>query len=152
LLETARSDASFSVRQSALLAASRLKPKQPVELFRPFLDMDSPSQIMKLAATQAIANTAGDAEIPLLLTLSRDENDRVRQSALAAFITVGKGKTEVTDRLIEALQGQERQTAAMALGQRKDTAAIPELQRMADTEALPGVARAAQSAIEAIKR
>jgi aminopeptidase N len=152
LLDTARSDASFSVRQSALLSASRLKPQKSVELFRPFLEVDSPSQIMRSAATQAISGVAGEGDVPLLLELSRDGNDRVRQSALGAFLRVGKGKTEVTDRLIEALEGQERQIAAMALGQRKDTAALPQLQRMADTEALPGVARAAQSAIEAIKK
>jgi HEAT repeat protein len=152
LLEIARTDASYSVRQSALVAASRLKPAKAVELFRPFLDVDSPSRIMRVAATQAIASTATDADIPLLLTLSRDENDRVRQIALNSFTSIGKGKAEVTDRLVEALEGQERSTAAAALGQRKDTSAIPQLQRMADTEAIPGIARIAQSALELIRK
>jgi aminopeptidase N len=152
LLEIARNDASFAVRQSALVAASRLKPEKAVELFRPFLDVDSPGRVMRAAATQAIGNTAGDADIPLLLELSHDPSDRVRQVALAAFGTVGKGKPEVTQRLIEALAGQDRQIAVMMLGQRKDTTAIPQLQRMADTEAIPGLARSARSAIEGMKK
>jgi hypothetical protein len=65
---------------------------------------------------------------------------------------VGKGKAEVTQRLIEALDGQDRQVAVMALAQRKDAAAIPQLQRLADTEALPGIARAARAAVEGMKK
>jgi HEAT repeat protein len=151
LLEVARTDASFTVRQSALVAASRMKPEKGVELFRPFLDVDAPSGVMRAAATEAIGNVGGDAEIPLLLQLSRESNDRVRQVAFFAFFNLGKGKQEVTDRLIEALDGQDRQMAAMALGRRKDRAAIPQLQRLADTEALPGVVRAARAAIDAMK-
>ena len=152
LMEMARGDSSFAVRQSALVAASRLKPDKAVDLFRPFLEVDSPAQIMRAAATQAIGNVAGDAEIPLLLQLSHDANDRVRQSALAAFFTVGKGKAEVTERLIAALGGQDRQLAAVALGQRKDTSAIPQLERLADTEEIPGIARTARAAVEGMKK
>jgi aminopeptidase N len=153
LIEIARSDRSFAVRQSALIAASRLKPEKGVALFTPFLEMDSPGQVLRAAATQSIGRLGGDNEIPLLLQLSRDTtSDRVRQSALQAFSNMGKGKTTVTDRLIEALEGPDRQIAIAALAARKDTAAIPQLRRLADTEAIPSIARSARSAMETIEK
>jgi aminopeptidase N len=153
LLDAARTDASFSVRQAALLAAAQTKPEKGVELIKPFLDMDSPGQVMRAAAVGALSSLEDDSLAPLMLELSHDANDRVRQSALGALATVGKGKQEITDRLVAALEDQEkgdRQTAVFALMTRKDRTAIPALQQLAGSEALPGIARAAHNAIEAV--
>jgi aminopeptidase N len=152
LLDLARNDRSFSVRQSALLAVARLKPEKAVDLFRPFLEVDSPSQIVHAAAAQAIARVATDADIPLLLELSHDTaSDRTRFAALDAFATIGKGKQNVTDRLLQALDEDNRSNSIRILGERRDTAAIPQLQRIADTDPIPSVARAARNAITSIR-
>ena len=54
LLDVAGRDASFAVRQSALVAAGRLKPDQALEVLKPFLQMDSPHQQMRAATVQAL--------------------------------------------------------------------------------------------------
>jgi HEAT repeat protein len=107
--------------------------------------------VVRGTAAQSLARVAGASEIPLLLDLSHDTNDRIRQAALSAFSTIGKDKKDVTDRLIAALDGPDRMAAMSALGARREVSAVPLLQRIADTEVLPGVVRAARAAIEAIR-
>jgi aminopeptidase N len=150
LLGLARSDASPAVRQISLNAAARLKPEKGLDLFKPFLQ----DQQMKPFAVSAIESIGDEAAIPTLLELSHDPDDRVRQTALRSFGTLGKGKANVTERLIEGLNDQEkgdRQAAIFALQQRRDSAAIAPLERLANAEALPNIARAARNAAEAIR-
>jgi aminopeptidase N len=154
LFDLARTDASFSVRQGALMAAARLKPDKGIDLVKPFLEMDSPSNGMRAAATQALAALADDSAVTMLLDLSHDPADSVRLSALGGLGALGKGKQAVTDRLIEALDDPEkgdRQTAVFALRGRHDPAAIESLQRLAESEGLPNIAHAARDAVEAIR-
>jgi HEAT repeat protein len=150
LFQIARSDASLGVRQSALLAAARQKPEKGLDLAMPFLKDPS----MKPAAVSAIEFTGDEAAVNTLLELSHDTDDRVRQIALRAFGTFGKGKQPVTDRLLEALDDQEkgdRQTAVFALQQRRDSTTTAALERLANSESLPNIARAARAAAEALR-
>jgi aminopeptidase N len=154
LLDAARNDSSYLVRRSALLAAAKLKPEHGLELFKPFLDMDSPNGEIRVAAVNALELDGGDAAISLLIELTRDSNDRVRTAALAAFGSVGKGKENVTDLLIETLNSPEkgdRQAAIIALRQRKDASAVGPLERLAASEPLPNIARAARNTADALK-
>jgi len=150
LLEMARTDASLGVRQSALAAAARLKPEKGLERVKPFLN----EQPMRPAAVSAMQEIADEAAVPTLLELSHDPDDRVRQGALRAFGTLGKDNQTVSGRLLEALEDQEkgdRQAAVFALQQRREQAAIPALERLANAESLPNIARAARSAIESLR-
>jgi len=150
LFQIARSDASLGVRQSALLAAARQKPEKGLDLALPFLKEPS----MKPAAVSAIEFTGDEAAVNTLLELSHDTDDRVRQIALRAFGTFGKGKQPVTDRLLEALDDQEkgdRQSAVFALQQRRDSSIISALERLANSESLPNIAKAARAAAEALR-
>jgi uncharacterized protein YceH (UPF0502 family) len=66
---------------------------------------------------------------------------------------LGIGNRAVTDRLIEALDdGSGTQMALISLRTRGDAAALPALDRIAASDALPGIVRQAQSAAEAIRR
>src|SRR5262249_6714073 len=99
------------------------------------------------------ARVATDSDIPLLLELSQDTRSRgVRSAALSAFATIGKGKQEVTDRLLAALQEDNRVVAMNVLGERHDTAALAALQRIGDTDPIPSIARSARAAIAAIRK
>jgi len=150
LFEMALTDTSPAVRQAALAAAARLKPEKGLERVKPFLD----DQPMRPTAVSAMAQIADEAAVPALLELSHDPDDRVRQSALSAFGTLGKGKQPVSDRLLEALEDQEkgdRQAAVFALQQRRETSAIPALERLANTEPLPNIARAAQAVVQSLR-
>jgi HEAT repeat protein len=142
LLDLARSDPSYSVRQTALSAVIRLKPDHPIELVTPFLDMDSPGQRMRPMAMATLAKLGDESIVPRLLDLSHDSNDRVRRTALQTFAYLAKGQQNVVDRLLESLGDQdkaERLTAIEVLSQRKDAAAIEPLQGLVNTESLPGV-------------
>jgi aminopeptidase N len=154
LLDLARSDPSYSVRQSALSAVIRLKPDHLIELVTPFLEMDSPGQRMKPMAMSALAKLGDESIVPKFLDLSHDSNDRVRRTALQTFAYVGKGQQIVTDRLLESLgdpEKVERLTAIEVLSQRKDAAAIEPLQHLLNTESLPGVVLAARIALESMR-
>ncbi len=154
LFELARTDSSFAVRYAALTAAARLKPDKAVELVTPFLDMDSPGQGMRATAVSALQLIGDDSAVPRLLALSKDSDDRVRTRTLDAFAVLGKGKQEVTDRLLEALDdpaGGDRHTAIFAFERRKETSAIPALERLAAAEGQPNIARAAHNAAEALR-
>ena len=73
---------------------------------------------------------------------------------MRAFGTLGRGKQTVSDRLLEALDDQEkgdRQAAVFALQQRRDRAAIPALERLANVEPLPNIARSARNAVESLR-
>ncbi|HEY2014831.1 MAG TPA: HEAT repeat domain-containing protein, partial [Bryobacteraceae bacterium] len=151
LLEMARKDASPTVRQSALITAAHLKPDKGLELVKPFLQDAS----MKAAASMAMEEIGDEAAVPTFLELSQDRDDRVRQAALRAFGKLGKGKPAVTDRLLEALEDQEkgdRQSAVYALQQRRETQTIAALERAANAEPLPNIAQAARSAVESMRR
>ena len=153
LLDLARTDPSYSVRQSALSAVIRLKPDRLIELVTPFLDMDSPGQRMRPMAMSALAKLGDESIVPKLLELSHDSNDRVRRTALQTFAYLGKGRQNVVDRLVESLRDQdkvERLTAIEVLSQRTDAAAIEPLQHLVNTESLPGVVRAARAALESM--
>jgi hypothetical protein len=150
LFEMAHSDSSPAVRQSALSAAARSKPEKGLERVKPFLD----EQPMRSTAVFAMEQIADEAAVPTLLELSHDTDDRVRLAALRAFGTLGKGKPPVSDRLLEALEDQEkgdRQEAVFALQQRRETAAIPALERLANAEPLPNIARAARAAVQSLR-
>ncbi len=155
LMQMARSDESLAVRRTALMAAARLKPDQGVELIKPFLTVDSPNSQMRAAAVTALQSIGGDDVVPLLLEAGTDESDFVRQNALRAFATVGKGRQDVTDRLLQALdettEKGDRQAAVFALMQRGDRSAIPSLERVASADPMPHIANAAQSAINALR-
>jgi hypothetical protein len=78
----------------------------------------------------------------------------VRGSALNALGAIGKSQQPVTDRLLEALESPDkgdRQIAVFAEMTRRDTAALPALQRLADSDPLPNIARAARTAMEALR-
>ena len=150
LLELARNDASGAVRQAALVGAARQKPDKGLELVKPFLEIPS----MRLAAMVALRQLADEASVPTLLELSQDGDDRVRLGALQILGSLGKGKQPVTDRLLEALEDPDkgdRQTAIFAVMTRRETAAIPTLQRLADTDPLPNIARAARAAVDQLR-
>jgi HEAT repeat protein len=154
LFEIARTDPSFAVRRMALVAAARLKPDKGSELVKPFLAMDSPGQTMRAAAISALQQLGDESAAPAVLEYSRSEDDNVRSAALIAFSVLGKGKREVTDRLLEALESPEKrdvQMAIMAIRLRRDAAAIPALERLAATDALPRIARAARSAADSLR-
>jgi aminopeptidase N len=154
LLETARTDPSFAVRRSALASAARLKPEKGGELLKPFLAVDSPEQVIRAAAVAGLEQLGDESAVPALLDLSRSDDDRLRRAALMAFGTLGKGRQEVVDRLLEALQSLEkldRQSAVFAFRQRKEESAIPALESLAASEALPGVARAARAAASSLR-
>jgi aminopeptidase N len=154
LLDVARGDNSYSVRQAALAAVIRLKPDRLTELVTTFLDTDSPGQRMRTFAIASLARLGDESIVPKLLALSYDPNDRVRRTALQGFGNVGKDRPEVLDRLLESLGDQDkvdRLTAIEVLSRRKEAGAIEELQQLADTESLPGVAGAARAALEAIR-
>ncbi|SPE28974.1 putative Membrane alanyl aminopeptidase [Candidatus Sulfopaludibacter sp. SbA3] len=156
LMEVARTDSSFSVRRTALLSAARLKPEHGLDLLKPFLTMDAPHGEMRFAAAAGLASLEDESAASLLLELSRDSDDRVGQTALRGLTSAGKGNHAVTDRLIEALNeggaAGDRQAAIQVLRMRRDTAALPALDRIAASDALPSIARAAQSAADAIRR
>jgi aminopeptidase N len=154
LLEIARTDGSFGVRQSALRAAARLKPEKGFDLIKPFLDMDSPGEQMRSAAAGALDLIGDEAAVPVLLELTQSPNDRVRQTALRAFGSLGKGKQAVTDRLLQALHDpdkNDRGAAIFALQQRRETSAVQPLEQLAQSEALPNLARAARAAADSIR-
>lgn len=154
LFDLARNDASFAVRRAALLAAARLKPDRGFDLVKAFFDMDSLNGDMRAAAVSAFELLGDEAATPILLELSHDPNDRVRQGALRAFATLGSGKPPVLDRLLEALHDQEkgdRSAAVMTLRQRRETAAIVPLERLAASEGLPDIAGAARAAVESLR-
>jgi len=150
LLDLARNDASYSVRQTALISAARLKPDKGLDLVKPFLDIEP----LRAAAVQALQELGDEAAVPTLLELSQDGDDRVRRGALQAFGSLGKGKQPVTDRLLDALNDPDkgdRQTAVFTVMSRRETAAIPDLQRLADSDPLPNIARGARSAVESLR-
>jgi aminopeptidase N len=150
LLDLARNDKSFSVRQTALISAARLKPDKGFDLVKPFLDMEP----MRAAAVQALQILADEAAVPTLLELSQDGDDRVRRGALQALGSLGKGKPPVSERLLESLNDPDkgdRQTAIFAVLTRRETAAIPALQRLADSDPLPNIARAARAAVDSLR-
>ncbi len=150
LFDLARNDSYTSVRQTALVGAARMKPDKGLDLVKPFLDIEA----TRPAAVLALRQLADEASVPTLLELSHDSNDRVRLSALGALGPMGKGKQPVMDRLLEALEDADngdRQTAIYAAMAHRDMAAIPALQRLADSDPLPNIARAARSAVEALR-
>jgi HEAT repeat protein len=155
LLDLARSDSSYSVRQYALSAVVRLKPDHLIELLTPFLDMDSPGQRMRPMAMSALAKLGDESIMLKLLDLSHDSNGRVRRTALQTFAYLGKGQQNVVDCLLDSLGDQdkiERLTAIEVLSQqRKDAAAIEPLQHLVNTEYMPGVVHAARAALESIR-
>jgi aminopeptidase N len=155
LMQMARTDESPAVRRTALQAAARLKPDQGLDLFKPFLTMDPPNSQMRAAAVSALQSIGSDAVVPLILEASNDENDNVRQNALRALAAVGKGRQDVMDRLLQALDEEtergDRQTAIFALMQRGDRSAIAPLERVADSDPMPNIANAARSAVNALR-
>ncbi|HUI54806.1 MAG TPA: M1 family aminopeptidase [Bryobacteraceae bacterium] len=154
LFEVARTDSSFMVRQSSLLAAARLKPDKAVELLTPFLTMDSPNNSMRATAANALAQIADDSMLPTFLELAKDSNDFIRQNAIRTLGTLGRAKPEVTDRLMEALNDPtagDRAAGAVALQRRRETAAVPALEKLAASESVPNVARAAHAAAESLR-
>ena len=150
LLEAARTDTSFAVRRSAVRAVGRLKPAQGVELLKPFAE----ERGLRPAVADALGSLGANGGIAMLVEFSKDSDDDVRRSALRAFGNVGKGNQGVTDALLAALHEQsetgDRQAAIFALQQRKETAAVAELQRLAASEPQPNIARAARAAVESI--
>ncbi len=156
LLEVAGTDASFDVRQSALQSVGRLKPEHAADLVKPFLAVDSPNAIMRYAAAAALQSAGDEAAVPLLLELSRDGNDRIRQTALRSFGTLGRNNHDVTGRLIEALDDDspagDKQSAMQSLAARRDTAALPLLDRIAASDTQPNVARIAAMVAAQIRR
>ena len=152
LLEIARTDSNFNVRRVAMSGAMRLKPEHALDLLKPFLTMDSPHAEMQAGAVSAIQLLGDENGVGTLLEFSQSHEDRVRQAALYAFAVVGKKNQAVTDRLMEALEYEPDRTAAIqVLRARGETAALPILDRIAASDALPGVVRQAQSAAEAIR-
>ena len=154
LLQAARTDASFSVRQSALMAAARLKPDNAIEVLKPFLEMDSPNRSMRAAAASALNQIADESLLPTVMELAKDSSDGIRQNALRALGTLGKGKPEVTDRLMAALHDAtagDRTAGIIALQLRRETSAIPALEQMAASEGVPNVARAARAAVDSLR-
>jgi aminopeptidase N len=154
LFDVARTDASFAVRRSALSAAVRLKPDKAIESVKPFLDMDSPNQTMRATAIFGIEQIGDESMVPALLEFGKSGNDGVRWAALRAFGALGKGRQDVSDRLLEALDSPEkgdRQAAVSSLQRRRETAALPALERLAATEALPGIRRSARAAADSLR-
>jgi HEAT repeat protein len=150
LLDVVRTDSSNAVRQSALIAAARLKPDKGLDLIKPFLDIEP----MRPAAVLALRQLGDEASVPMLLDLTEDRDDRVRLAALQNLGALGKGKQPVTDRLLAALSDpdkSDRQVAIFAVMSRRETAAIPALQLLADTDPLPNIARAARAAMESLR-
>ena len=156
LLEVARTDASFDVRQSALQSVGRLKPEHAADLVKPFLTVDSPNAIMRYAAAAALQSAGDEAAVPLLLELSNDGNDRIRQTALRSFGTLGRNNRDVAGRLMEALDDDspagDKQSAMQSLATRRDTAALPVLDRIAASDTQPNVARIAGMVAAQIRR
>ncbi len=123
---------------------------------KPFLAVDSPNGIIRYAATAALQSTGDEAAVPLLLELSRDGNDRIRQTALRSFGTLGRNNRAVSDRLMEALDDDspagDKQSAMQSLAARRDMAALPALDRIAGSTAQPNIARLAGSVAAQIRR
>jgi HEAT repeat protein len=152
LLEIARTDTSFTVRRAALIGAMRLKPDHGLDLVKPCLTMDSPHAEMQAAAVSAIQLLGDESAVGTLLEFSQSHEDRVRQAAWSALAVMGKNNKAVTDRLLEALDYEpDRPAAIQCMRMRGETAALPLLDRIAASDALPGVVRSAQSAAEAIR-
>jgi aminopeptidase N len=153
LLELTRNDPSYSVRQSALRAVVLIKPENVIALVMPFLDSQFADQRLRPTAIAALARLGDESVVPRLLGLTHDSNDRVRHTALQAFGELGKGQQLVLDRLLEALNDDDkvdRLTAIAVLAKRKEESARGPLQHLAETEALPGVAHAARLALASI--
>ena len=132
------------------MSAARLKPDKGLDLVKPFLDMEP----MRAAAVQALQLLGDEAAVPILLELSQDGDDRVRRGAFQALGSLGKGKQPVSDRLLDALNDPDkgdRQAAIFSILTRRETAAISALQRLADSEPLPNIARAARSALDSLR-
>ena len=154
LLQAARTDASFRVRQFALTAAARLKPDNAMETLKPFLEIDSPNNGLRAVVASALEQIADDSLLPTVMELAKDSNDGIRQNALRALGTLGKGKPEVTDRLMAALHDAtagDRNAGIIGLQRRRETSAIPALEQMAASEGVPNVARAARVAVDALR-
>jgi aminopeptidase N len=153
LLEMARTDASFTVRRAALMGAMRLKPEHALDVLKPFLTMDSPHAEMQAAGISAIQLLGDESAVATLLEFSQSHEDRIRQAAYSALAVMGKNNKAVTNRLLEALEyEQDRPAAILCMRLRGETAALPLLDRIAGSDALPSVVRSARSAAEAIRK
>jgi aminopeptidase N len=153
LLDASRNDSAYPVRQAALASLVQLKPEGLAGMLQPFIEMETSGEPTKPLAIATLARISGDSFVPRLLSLSRATDDRVRRTALKGFITAGRNQKVVLDRLLEALNDDDkvdRLTAIFVLGLRKEVAAIEPLRQIVATDALPGVVRTAKYALEAI--
>ena len=153
LLDVARNDASFSVRSSALMSYGRLKPEGALEQIKPFLSMDAPRSELRFAAAFALP-ALGDSAADVLLELSHDQEDRVRQTALRAFNTVGVHNKAVNARLTAMLEDEEetdRPIVLQVLAARRDPDVLPVLDRIA-AAGLPNISDRARAIADAIRR
>lgn len=155
LEQLAREDASFTVRAQAIRSLGRLKSESGLERIRPFLEQDSPHELVRQAAAAALGELGDDKAIPVLIEWStRGKPDEVRTSALSALGRLGR-KAEVRDHLVKQLQDpyfRVRFAAVDALRQRREREAVAALENLARNDWHDGIARAARSAIEEIQQ
>jgi len=154
--QLARTDTSFSTRAAAIRSLGRLKPADSVDRLRPFLDQDSPHELIRRAAVSALGELGDDKAIPLLLEWTAPgKDDDVRLEGISALGRLGRGKTEVRDHLVKLLDDpyfRVRGVAVNALRQRREHEAVPALEALARNEWNTFIARSARNAIEEIQK
>ncbi len=154
--QAARTDTSFTTRAAAIRSLGRLKPADGVDRLRPFLDQDSPHELIRRAAVSALGELGDDKAIPLLLEwTAAGKEDDVRLEGISVLGRLGRGKAEVRDHLVKLLDDpyfRVRGAAVSALRQRREREAVPALEAVARNDWNSFIARSARTAIEEIQK
>ncbi len=128
VLDSARTDPSFTVREAALHALAEWRSSRTFDVLRGFLSTDSPRDMLAAAALSGIARFEDPAALALLLKWSAPgKSEPVRVAAIRGLGTNDRGGRAGRSRLIEALgsaSASVRRAAVEALRRRGESEAI----------------------------
>ncbi|MGH9787077.1 MAG: M1 family aminopeptidase [Candidatus Acidiferrales bacterium] len=140
---------------AAVKSLGKVGAEGAFERLRDALKRDSHVEVIRRGALGGLAELGDPRGLGLAMEWSRyGKPPRARESAIEALGTLGRGKEEALNRLLELLDDPyvwARRAALTALGELGDARAIPELEAFAAVETERRLQREAEKALEKLR-
>ncbi len=137
LISVAQQDNSYRARAAALQALGRLKGPDTFATLAAAVAADSPDGFLRNEALRSLGSLGDDKAVPLLLSWSAPGNPmESRTAAINSLGRLQKDNQEITKQLASYLKEPHfpvRLAAIYALGGRGDTAGVPALESLLDS-------------------
>jgi aminopeptidase N len=146
----------YRVVQAAMRSLGKLDCAGNLEVYRHQIAQHSLHDMLATTVVSVLGTAKVDASAPILLEATKPPHTRfVRTSAVEALAGLAAGDGTVNAALVALLKQEEtdlQTAAARALRDRKDTAAIPDLQALAASTKDAGVKDTVQDCVSALQK